>query len=177
MVVSSIFRSKTSTLTELVWTKCKGCVCCPVVHTHCWEPSLVFLPSLTNRLLGEAAGKPGGLGGRERNSSWDSFILLIPVWSSGVFPVQVKTVADFSTSEKSQQPASLHSWDGPSRTGGRKPPSCCFILRTTETGAADVSSAHPAVGAAVIGLFSQTRTARVTAQNVSIALTDQMGWI
>lgn len=47
--------------------------------THCWEPSLVFLPSLMKRLLGEAVGKLGGLGGSARSSSEESLILNIPV--------------------------------------------------------------------------------------------------
>lgn len=56
---------KTFVITALSELLCAGAV----FDTHCWEPSLVFLPSLTNRLFGEAAGKIGGRGGRERKSS------------------------------------------------------------------------------------------------------------
>lgn len=56
----------------------------PVDEADCWEPSLDFLPNLTNRLFGEAVGKIGGLGGRECSSSEESFIWFISL------PVRVK---------------------------------------------------------------------------------------
>lgn len=138
---------------ELICTTCQSCVCCPVVHTHCWEPSLVFLPNLTNRLFGEAAGKVGGLGGRERNSSEESFIWFIPVCSTCVFLLELNRCrhVEFNTEASSivSHRSVLHAECFASFLG-------CFIqdkrhkvkLQFTHsgTGAADVSSPRPAVG-------------------------------
>lgn len=82
---------------ECICTTCQSYVCSPDLHTYCWEPSLVFLPNLTNRLFGKAAGKVGGLGGRELNSSDECFAWFIPVDSSRVFLIDFKCSRQFNT--------------------------------------------------------------------------------
>lgn len=121
-------------------------------HTHFCGPSLLFLPNLAKRLLGDAAGKSGGLGGRERSSSQETsmwFIPVCPVWCPRWTQVAHR---------HARTDAQLFS---------RVPPACdagshasflaCLIpdaqrgstqLLNSGTDAADVSRRHPAAEAA-----------------------------
>jgi len=132
-----------STVSEVIWPGWSSCMCFLAVHTHCWEPSLLFLPSLANRRFVEAAGNPGGLGGRERNSSEEFFISFIPFWFFRQYSCSIYTAADVSwiyRETSSHVPSGrsswfkllLHSRDVPSRTRDAKPFSCCLALRTPE---------------------------------------------
>lgn len=101
-------------------------------YTHWLEPSPVFLPSLTNRLFGEAAERLGGRGGRGCSSSEDPFISFIPGWCLSAYARSVPAAADVIWSHR-ERPCPVPSGrrDDPSRTSCREPLSCCCAFRNS----------------------------------------------